>query len=113
MSLALCPSCRRHAKATEAACPFCTAPLAATTPRAPLPRLSRSALVALGTAAVFGAASSGCGSEESTTQTAQDAGSPDAWSGNPVYGGPPDDPIDAGRDAGPDAPSVDPDAAPR
>lgn len=55
-----CPSCARHVLHTESACPFCAealAPLATEAPRADGPRLSRSAMLLLGSAALAEACS--------------------------------------------------------
>jgi hypothetical protein len=83
--------------------------LAATAHRATLPRLARSALLAVGAAAVLGSVTTGCGTEEAPPLAKQDAGDPNAYSGGLVYGGaPPDDagaPVDAARDS--DAPGDD------
>jgi hypothetical protein len=75
--LASCPSCARHVRVSEAACPFCRASLSeafrATPARqAPRARLGRAALFALGTGAV--AVTPGCSS--SSTPGVQ-----------PLYGG--------------------------
>lgn len=51
-----CGACARHVRATDAACPFCRAPVAPSTPPAmPTERLSRAALFVFG-AAISGAA---------------------------------------------------------
>ncbi len=104
--LSACPSCQRHIRVSETACPFCDAALdevfhAAPAARRPLARLSRAALFtfATGTAVAAGAGAIACSS-----QTAQ----------APLYGGPPVDendsgqraiyggpPVDAGKDTGP------------
>jgi hypothetical protein len=84
-----CPSCARHVRGSEEACPFCTAPLAtsrrAPAPRSPGARLSRAALYAFGASA---AALAACGG--TTGNTFADGG-PDASDEStpmPVYGGP-------------------------
>jgi len=55
--LLACPSCSRHVRATERACPFCAAALpetfaAAPAPRPPPKRLSRGALYAFGATSI-------------------------------------------------------------
>ena len=60
-----CPSCRRHVRKWEAACPFCTAELQlgnAPAPVLPRGRLSRAATFAFG-ATLAGAALVACGGE--------------------------------------------------
>jgi hypothetical protein len=50
-----CPACARHVRAVESACPFCAAALVPEGPTAPRPegpRLSRSAMLLLGSAAL-------------------------------------------------------------
>lgn len=85
-----CSSCARHVRASETACPFCSAALslrAAPLPRTPIARLSRAALFALGTsAAAMGACTSGTGPVGGDAGTQADADAP-----KPAYGGPPDD----------------------
>jgi len=61
-----CDACARHVRATDAACPFCRAPVAPSAPHAmPTERLSRAALF------VFGAAmsSAACVPTENTPPT--------------------------------------------
>ncbi|MFO0756873.1 MAG: hypothetical protein U0359_10295 [Byssovorax sp.] len=118
-----CPSCQRHVRAGEIACPFCASPLADGAPRPavdPVPRMSRAA------AFVFGAtlAVTGCEAEiidpqstgATSTGTGAGAGGADGGSGlggakpdggpeddggvQALYGDPPP-PVDAGKD-GPD-----------
>lgn len=103
-----CSSCARHVRATEAACPFCSAVLPVTQATRPLPRstgtrLSRAALFALGASA---AAVAACSSdrvvavygappiiEDSGAPDAADAGDaakrPEGGTPAPVYGAPP------------------------
>jgi hypothetical protein len=64
LALRPCPSCARHARVSEPACPFCGARLGEAfrtfvLPRAPTTRLSRAALVALGAGGVVVACGSG------------------------------------------------------
>lgn len=110
-----CPSCQRHVRTTEAACPFCSAALprglaGRAIPSAPM-RMSRAA------AFVFGAslAVAGCGSDVVTDQNAGATSGGNGGSGGTMtgpdddggpaakYGSPPP-PMDAGpdEDAGPD-----------
>jgi hypothetical protein len=63
-----CPSCSRHVRAAESACPFCAAPLPAAfrdfkPPAPPRQRLSRAALFALGAAT----ATTACGGTTSAS----------------------------------------------
>ncbi len=56
-----CTSCRRHVRVEATTCPFCAGALALVAPAArTLPRLSRSAIVALGTTAIL----AGCGGDD-------------------------------------------------
>lgn len=86
-----CPSCGRHVRRTESACPFCAASVSFEhVPARPMPsaRLGRAAIFAFGaTVATVGA---GCGGGTS--------GGTDAYIGmlDAAYGGPP---LDAGTDA--------------
>jgi hypothetical protein len=86
-----CPSCGRHARISEAACPFCASRLPASfrTPPSigqPARRLTRAALISLGAAAgAVGAVGTlslleGCGDDQG-----QDAG-PGVISGGDAYG---------------------------
>lgn len=95
-----CPSCSRHVRASERACPFCAAALdtaAASARLAPAPtsRLGRAATFAFGAAVATTLQVSGCAESETRMP---DAGTIDGAIG-PVYGGPP---TDAGADAGRD-----------
>lgn len=100
-----CPSCNRHVRATEAACPFCASALPHDLEERAVPgttrRLSRAA------AFVFGAslAISACSSEVSQGETAGSTSGGDSGGGNTpdddggaqaLYGDP------APQDAGPD-----------
>ena len=94
-----CPSCARHVRASEDACPFCSAALPAPLasqpmPRSPGTRLSRAALFAFGTSA---AAIAACGG--STTGSPKD----DVSMVDAAYGGPP---RDGAADADNDSPFV-------
>ncbi len=61
MILGPCTACRRHVRLDEPSCPFCggVVPAAPTTPEGATPRLSRSALAALGAIGV-GLGLAGC-----------------------------------------------------
>jgi len=66
-----CPTCARHARVSEDACPFCGEPFnesfrGVARPRPPSGRLSRAALFALGTGAL-GATPLGCASSSSAS----------------------------------------------
>ena len=91
-SLLPCPSCARHVRSTEDACPFCAASITRGAVR-PVPRvgarLSRAALYALGASA---AALAACGGNSTSSSDAGANG--DAQIG-PMYGGPP---VEAGSD---------------
>jgi hypothetical protein len=103
-----CPSCARHVRVSEDACPFCATALperSAPPLRTPAVRLGRAALFALGTSA---AAIAACGG---TTSTLDDAGTSSGSSGTSsgssgssgtsgiaAYGGPP---FDSGADTQP------------
>ena len=116
-----CPSCSRHVRAFEDACPFCAAalvtPIGGPAPRTPAQRLSRAALFALGASAAAVAACSGSvnplygaptidsgaldgkadGTPDGDMQTVPPYGIPPMDAGNdgpvpaPLYGGPPPD----------------------
>ncbi len=99
--LAPCPSCRRHVRVVESACPFCSAAIdpQRIAPRAmPTQRLGRAAVAAFGALVVT--AAPGCG----TSTTPPDAYHDDAFYGlgGDVYGAPPHDAWvdDAGHDGG-------------
>jgi hypothetical protein len=108
MSLAPCPSCSRHVRRTERACPFCGSAIAldgAPIAQPPFVRLGRAAIFTFGAAVAAGAP--GCstyalyGAPAIDTGVAQDAApSNDAGDDAGVvahYGGPP---IDANVDMG-------------
>ena len=123
--LAACPACSRHVRVTETACPFCGGALADSfrAQTAPVPltvRLSRAALLALGTgtlslaAACGGATSSvpsdGGGGADAKTSEVPDGASSVFDSGNGgydssnvavPYGLPPPPPEDAGTEPPP------------
>jgi hypothetical protein len=92
MQFVPCPSCARHVKSSEAACPFCSATLSGLTiSRAPAVRRRLERLAAFtfaATIAVTGCAVSG---EEDSESSEQDIGAV-----HPMYGMPP-----APHDAGP------------
>ena len=106
--LSPCPTCSRHLRQTERACPFCGAALHAAFQSAAAPatsRVARSALFALGATSV--AAVAGCGAVDVPPVIRPDSSISDA-SGAAVGvmdGGPPTF-DDAASDAGPsDAPA--------
>ena len=101
-----CPSCTRHVRASETACPFCAAALVArvtsTPARSPNKRLSRAALFALGASAAAVAACSGsvtpgapAGDGGALDGSARDAVADDDVQAVPAYG---IAPMDAGND---------------
>jgi hypothetical protein len=72
--LVACPACTRHVRVTEEACPFCGARLPSSLresapPQGPSVRLSRAALLALGTLGTAGAlaVAPGCGGNTTST----------------------------------------------
>jgi hypothetical protein len=87
--LLACPSCSRHVRADERACPFCAAVVpasfaAAPAPRRPTRRLNRAALYAFGATSIGLAAACSGGSAGS-----DDAGGSDGEAdvvGQPAYG---------------------------
>jgi predicted RNA-binding Zn-ribbon protein involved in translation (DUF1610 family) len=93
-TLTACPSCARHLRASEPACPFCGAKLAERSPRIralPTKRLARAAIFSFG--AALAAAAPGCGNSHRTDDAGtdeEDAGY-DAGSIAPPYGIPADD----------------------
>lgn len=103
-----CPSCGRHVRRTETACPFCasvTAFAPAPSSRTPTERLGRAAIMAFGAAAAttvaacsgspvpaYGAPAPDAGELDGGPIEADDGGGVDA-----AYGGPP---FDAGADSG-------------
>ena len=88
-----CPACSRHARVSEAACPFCGQALgpafrAAPRPRTPSARLSRAAMVAVGAGAL--GLTPGCsslyGGTPLVTETMGDgASTPGITDSGPVY----------------------------
>lgn len=95
-SLVPCPSCERHVRASEAACPFCSTALPTDLAAVPAAtrRLSRFAAFTFATAvAVTGAATMGCsgGEGDETEQSEGELGGI-----MPMYGGPPMPAQDAG-----------------
>ncbi len=131
MALRPCPSCARHVRAAEPACPFCASALVPTSVGAPVigERLGRAALFAFGAAVATNAI--GCGTavapvdggagdaQVGSFDVGNDVGPPDAHIGgfDAGYGGPPydadlvipdsappqDTSVDAGGDAGSEA----------
>ncbi len=98
--LVACPSCARHVRVTERACPFCSSVLSATlrsspAPRAPAARLSRAALYAFGAGTLSMA--SACGG--TTSPGVESHQMADAYGGPPVDTGT-HEPMDA-ADGGP------------
>ncbi|MBX3213690.1 MAG: hypothetical protein KF850_16750 [Labilithrix sp.] len=105
MSLLPCPSCARHVRSSESACPFCAASLTSHAKRvvpAAGRRLER--LAAFTFAATVTVTGCVAGSEEETGQSEDELGAV-----QPMYGMPPEQPIDAGTR--PDSGNVKPDAA--
>lgn len=111
MSLQPCPTCARHVRATESACPFCGAAIElAITPRTPSERLGRAALFAFGAAMATNVAACSTsttqqidsGTPDDANNALVDAGPPDTGHPDsgffPPYGTPP--PQDAGTDTG-------------
>jgi hypothetical protein len=102
-ALAPCPSCARHVRVSEAACPFCRAPLDVAPRIVPgaTQRLTRAAAYAFtATLATTGAAASleACGG--TTTPETQDSGNAPVY-GAPAYGAQPVEagaPVDAAKD---------------
>jgi hypothetical protein len=113
-----CPHCQRHVRITEAACPFCSAPIARAMARAsartlPTTRLGRAALFAFGVGAgVTGAGLEGCADDADPQAEAPEPAEeplPAVLGGAaPLYGSPPPrpgprPPIDPVRDGAVDA----------
>jgi hypothetical protein len=114
--LRACPTCARHVRVSEEACPFCRGRLAESFRAAPAPqppgaRLTRAALFAFGTGTL--ALAPACSSSSSTTTVNDAGGSQPAYGGFPIeedgstqalYGAPAFDgggiSVDAGTDAG-------------
>jgi hypothetical protein len=97
--LAACPSCARHVRVNEPACPFCRVELpssfrAVQAPLSPAKRLSRAALYAL-RVGTLSATAVACGGQFSAAERDND-GAPDESGGTvvAVYGAP--IPVDAG-----------------
>jgi hypothetical protein len=131
-ALVPCPACDRHVRATEAACPFCAAPLPDDLARRAVPpaprRLGRAAALAFGASltlaactneVVTGAAqggtsgASGTGGAGGSTVSGGTGGSSGGGGdvGVPLYGGP-SPPYDAGAPPPPPGDGGDGDAAP-
>jgi hypothetical protein len=89
--LLACPSCSRHVRATESACPFCAGSIPASfrdlpAPRPPGRRLSRAALYAIG-ATSLGLATACSGSVSNIGDASPDGSGEEA--GQPLYGAAP------------------------
>jgi hypothetical protein len=108
--LAPCPSCYRHVRTTESACPFCAAALprdlAAPAIRPARRRLGRAAAFAFGASVAV----TGCGSEVSSDGIAGGVGGGSTTSGAGAYDAGPDD--DGGTQAKYGAPPPPDDAGP-
>lgn len=81
MSLAPCPSCARHVRRAETACPFCgtALSLAPSASRLPTERLGRAAIFAFGAAMATSVAACSTSTTQGTdAATAPDAGGVDA-----------------------------------
>ncbi len=104
--LIACSSCRRHVRMSDAACPFCRAPLPKTVPSRgrPVGRLGRAAIVVATTTGVAGAAAvdlSGCGDAPIMAADAYGLDAPDDFvTGADAYGIPFDQFVPDARDAG-------------
>jgi hypothetical protein len=106
--LRACPSCARHVRVTEPACPFCGDALSeafqeARAPQPPALRLTRAALFAFGTGAM--AVASGCSSSstpttDSGTVAPGDAGAEDAGQVGAADSGAPSSDAGSGFDSG-------------
>jgi hypothetical protein len=103
-----CPSCARHVRVSETACPFCLATVDLAGGPAPVPpavRLSRAALYALGAGTLSLASACGgtstTGSPSNDAGTAVDAGVDAAFDAGAaaLYGAPP--PQDSGSTVAP------------
>lgn len=86
-----CPTCHRHIRQTEVACPFCDAALSlgdVPPPLLPRARLGRAATFAFGASVVSATTFVGCGDD--VTVAPPYGGVPVAGSaGSAIYGGPP------------------------
>jgi hypothetical protein len=96
-----CPSCRRHLRTSDTACPFCAAPVpdelrAARPPRLPGQPMSRAALVMF---TLLGAPA--CTDDDGAAPPPVDAR--EAGPDQAVYGAPPPDGGADSMDAGPDS----------
>ena len=90
-----CPSCARHARVSEAACPFCGAPFAdafrsSPRPKGPGARLTRAALVAFGTLGTGSLAlTPACSSSSSAAPTGGGETNDSGGTAMPLYGATP------------------------
>jgi hypothetical protein len=106
-----CPSCARHARVSEAACPFCGTPFAdafraSPRPKGPGARLTRAALVAFGTLGTGSlAVLPACSSSSSAAPTGGGETDDSGGTGMPLYGTAPIEAgtTDAGGNGGSDA----------
>jgi hypothetical protein len=105
-----CPTCSRHIRVAEPACPFCAAPLSASfratpRPRGPVARLGRAALFAFGVATATATAGTACGGSSAAPETPPPVQPADPGPGEPL---PPQDPEPiAPAPSGPDDPDDD------
>jgi hypothetical protein len=90
-----CPSCARHARVSEAACPFCGTPFAdafraSPRPKGPGARLTRAALVAFGTLGTGSLAlTPACSSSSSAAPTGGGETNDSGGTAMPLYGATP------------------------
>ena len=100
MALRVCPSCSRHAR--DATCPFCGAEIPQVGAVVTMPRVARTGLIGLAaTAVVVGACSTAQPAYGIAIPDVDNDGKDDApIAFDAAYGGPP---VDASKDAAPDA----------
>jgi len=112
MQLVPCPSCARHVKSSEAACPFCSATLSGLTVSRMLVRRRLERLAAFTFAATIAVTGCAAVGDDDSEKTEQDLGGVHAMYGMP----PPPPPLDAGHpstdgssatDAGPPCEAID------
>lgn len=102
MNLVPCPTCDRHVKASDSACPFCASNMPERgTITSPLRTLGTRAAMFFGASAVVVACGgeTKCANEEGCTSSSSSSSSSSSTSGAAVYGAPVYD--DAGPDASP------------